>query len=98
MYMAVKTLRAALDVAEEVLENEQFRIDPKDFFSAKERGDSVGTQIAQLTASLADAAQVLNSSVSQQNPEGGGYTTIISPVIMPKETRSYLWVFWALVL
>ena len=31
--MAVKTLRAALDVAGELLENEQFKIDPKDFFT-----------------------------------------------------------------
>lgn len=94
--MAVKTLRAAVNVANEVLENDQFKIDPKDFFSARERGGSVGTQIAQLTTSLADAAQVLNSSISQQNQEGG-YTNVISPVVMPKETRSYVWILLAIV-
>jgi regulator of protease activity HflC (stomatin/prohibitin superfamily) len=95
--VTLQTLRKAVNVASEVLENEQFKIDPQDFFSAKERGGSVGTHIAQLTASLSDAAQILNSSVPQQD-EAGGYINVISPVVMPKETRSYLWVFWAGVL
>lgn len=95
--MTLQTLRKAVNVAAEVLENDQFQIDPQDFFSAKERGGSVGTHIAQFTASLSDAAQILNSSVPQQD-EAGGYINVISPVVMPKETRSYLWVFWAGVL
>jgi len=95
--MALKTIKAAVDVASEVLEDEEFKIDPRDFFSAKERGGSVGTQIAQLTASLSEAAQILNSSRPQQD-EAGGYINVISPVVMPKETRSYLWLFWAAVL
>lgn len=92
-----KTLQTAVDVASEVLEDEEFKIDPRDFFSAKERGGSVGTQIAQLTASLAEAAQILNSSTPQED-EVGGYTNVISPVVMPKDTRSYGWIFWAVLL
>ena len=99
--MALKqTLQAAAQVASEVLENDEFKIDPKDFFSAEGRAGSVGTQIAQLTASLADAAQILNSSVPQRD-ESGRYINVISPVVMPKETRSYFWIvaalFWAFV-
>lgn len=98
--MTLKTLSKAMEVASEVMENDEFKINPKDFFSARERGGSVGTQIAQLTASLADAAQLLNSSVPQKDASGN-YINVISPVIMPKETRSYLWVlgalFWAFV-
>lgn len=95
--MALKSLGKALNVASEVLEENDFKIDPKDFFSAEERAGSVVTQIAQLTASLSEAAQILNSSVAQQD-EQGKYVNVISPVVMPKETRSYLWVLWALVL
>ena len=90
-----QTLQTAAQVASEVLENDGFKIDPKDFFSAEGRAGSVGTQIAQLTASLADAAQILNSSVPQRD-EVGGYINVISPVVMPKETRSYFWVVGAL--
>ncbi|GAB4430888.1 MAG: SPFH domain-containing protein [Anaerolineae bacterium] len=94
--MAVKHLQTAAKIAGELAESDEFKIDPRDFFSA-ERAGSVGTQIAQLTASLADAAQILNSSIPQQD-EKGRYINIISPVVMPKETRSYMWVFWALVI
>ncbi len=95
--MALKHLQTALDVATELSKNDEFKIDPRDFFSAKERGGSVGTQIAQLTASLSEAAQILNSSMPQEDGEGG-YVNVISPVVMPKETRSYVWVFWAMVM
>jgi regulator of protease activity HflC (stomatin/prohibitin superfamily) len=92
--MALKTVKKAVDIATEIMESDEFKIDPRDFFSARERGGSVGTQIAQLTTSLAEAAQVLNSSIPQQR-EDGGYTNVISPVVMPRETRSYVWIFWA---
>lgn len=95
--MALKTIKAAVDVASEVLENDEFKIDPRDFFSADERAGSVGTQIAQLTASLADAAQILNSSTPQRD-SSGAYINVISPVVMPKETRSYTWILGAIAL
>ncbi len=93
--MALKTIQTAANVASDVLENDQFQIDPRDFFSADERAGSVGTHIAQLTASLSDAAQILNSSVPQQD-ESGAYINVISPVVMPKETRSYRWIVVAM--
>ncbi|HMQ51774.1 MAG TPA: SPFH domain-containing protein [Anaerolineae bacterium] len=95
--MALKKIRSAIDVASDALEENDFKIDPRDFFSAQERAGSVGTQIAQLTASLSEAAQILNSSRAQQGQDGR-YTNVISPVIMPKETRSYVWVMSALML
>ncbi len=95
--MVSKTLRNAVNVASEILENDQFQIDPRDFFSAEERAGTVGTHIAQLTASLADAAQILNSSTPQQD-KSGAYINVISPVVMPKETRSYVWIIFALAL
>lgn len=84
-------LKAVADVTDE------FQIDPKDFFSARERGGSVGTQIAQLTVSLSEAAQVLNSSMPKQS-ETGEYTNVISPVVMPKDSRSYFWLLVTLAL
>ena len=52
---------------------------------------SAGTQIAQMSSSLTNAAQVLNRSFPQEEAEGQ-YTNIISPVVMPKDSRSLLWV------
>ncbi len=94
--MALKTIRTAVNLASDVLENDQFQIDPRDFFSADERAGTVGTHIAQLTASLSDAAQILNSSMPQKD-ETGAYINVISPVVMPKDTRSYTWVFFMMV-
>lgn len=84
-------LKAAAEIADE------FQIDPKDFFSARERSGSIGTQIEQLTTSLTNAAQILNSSMPRQE-ESGGYINVISPVVMPRDARSYFWIFIALVL
>lgn len=84
-------MKAVAEVADE------FQIDPKDFFSPREKGGTAGTQIAQLTTSLAEAAQVLNSSIPQQK-ESGDYINVISPVVMPKDSRSFVWVGGAVIL
>jgi len=81
-------MKAATDIANAA---DEFQIDPKDFFSVREQGGSVGTQIAQLTASLSEAAQILNSSIPREE-EPGEFTNVISPVVMPKDSRSYLWI------
>jgi regulator of protease activity HflC (stomatin/prohibitin superfamily) len=88
-------LTSAIKTAAEIAD--EFQIDPKDFFSVREKGGSIGTQIEQLTASLADAAQILNSSFPRED-EAGRHTNVISPVVMPKETRSFFWVVVALAL
>ena len=80
-----------------VAENEEFLMDAKDFISSRERGGSSVTQLAQLTTSLAESAQVLNSTHAKQEADGG-YTNIISPVVMPKDTRSWGWLFGAVVM
>jgi hypothetical protein len=72
-------------------EFEQFAISARDFISASDRETSAGTQIAQMSSSLANAAQVLNRSFPQEEAKGQ-YTNIISPVVMPKDSRSLLWV------
>lgn len=82
-------IQAAIKTAAEIAD--EFQIDPKDFFSAREKTGSVGTQIAQLTASLSEAAQILNSSVPKESEEGE-FTNVISPVVMPKDSRSYFWI------
>ncbi|MCL4871351.1 MAG: SPFH domain-containing protein [Anaerolineae bacterium] len=69
---------------------EQFKVSARDFISARERGESAGTQISQMTASLSQAAELLNRSFPKQE-KSGGYTNIISPVVIPKETRSFRW-------
>ncbi|MFQ5614302.1 MAG: SPFH domain-containing protein [Anaerolineae bacterium] len=78
-------------VVQTVAENGEFRIDPGDFLSAKEGSSSIGTQIAQLAVSLQEAAQVLNSSIPKQEAPGS-ITNVISPVVMPRDSRSMLWV------
>jgi regulator of protease activity HflC (stomatin/prohibitin superfamily) len=82
---AIQAAKAIAEVADE------FQIDPKDFFSPREKGVSIGTQIEQLTASLDDAAQILNRSFPKEE-ESGHYVNIISPVVMPRDSRSLFWV------
>ncbi|MCP4428186.1 MAG: SPFH domain-containing protein [Chloroflexi bacterium] len=75
-------------------EFEQFQVNARDFMSAREQGQSPGTQISQMTASLSDAAEILNRSFAKTE-EDGRYTNVISPVVIPKEIRSYMWLLWA---
>lgn len=89
---------AIKEVAKTTLENDEFRIDPRDFLSAKEGGGATaGTQIAQVVSSLAAAAEMLNSSETKRDDQGG-VTNIVSPVIMPKDSRSYSWLVTSLFL
>lgn len=75
---------------------EQFRINARDFLSARESGESAGTQIAQMTASLNEAAEIFNRSFAKDDEAAEtGHINVISPVVIPKDTRSYGWVFFA---
>jgi hypothetical protein len=53
---------SAQDLAEGMAreESEQFRIDARDFLSARERGGTTGTRIDQQTAALSDAVEIVN--------------------------------------
>jgi hypothetical protein len=74
-------------------EFEQFRANTQDFISARERGESAGTQITQMTASLDDVAEVINRSFPKQD-SSGQHINVISPVVVPKGGRSVRWVFF----
>jgi len=83
--------RDAFDEAEEQARDqvEQFRVDPRDFLSARERGGSAGTRIEQRTASLGDAAEILNRSFPETG-ESGRFINAISPVVIPNR-QSLFW-------
>jgi hypothetical protein len=67
--------------------SEQFRIDAKDFLSARERGGTTGTRIDQQTAALSDAAEIVNRSFPTLEPSGR-FINAISPVVIPNR-QSY---------
>ncbi len=90
----MQNVQSVLKTAAEVAD--QFEIDPKDFLPARGKTGAGGTQIAQLSASLVDAAQILNRSFAQDD-SAGGHTNIISPVVMPKDSRSITWIFGAFI-
>ncbi len=72
-------------------EFEQFAIDARDFLSARERGEAEGTQITQMTVDIDEAAEVVNRSFRKQE-KSGQPINVISPVVVPKSNRSYLWI------
>lgn len=78
-------------------EAENFAIDLGDVPSAPEKV-SVGTSIEQNQVRMADAAETLNQSFLRYNNDGGGYVNVISPVVVPKDSRSYFWIVPLLVL
>lgn len=83
------------DVAETISEIsqseefEQFRVQARDFLSAREAGESASTQIEQMVSTLTEATEVLNRSFPKEE-ESGRYTNVISPVVIPKRSRSFL--------
>ncbi len=65
-------------------EFEQFKIDARDFLSARQRGDTADTQISQMVATLEEAAEILNRSFPKEDNTTQSYTNVISPVVIPK--------------
>lgn len=93
-------LQRALDTVQDVAQSdafEQFRMNVSDFLSARERGEAQGTQIDQMTAPLDEVAEVVNRSFPRRS-EDGQFTNVISPVVVPKDSRSYFWVVVVVVL
>jgi regulator of protease activity HflC (stomatin/prohibitin superfamily) len=70
-------------------ESEQFKIDARDFLSARERGGTTGTRIDQQTAALSDAAEIVNRSFPTLEPSGR-FINAISPVVIPNR-QSLFW-------
>lgn len=88
-------LQQAMGVLSDIAESEeldQFSIDARDFLSARERGETEGTQITQMTVAMNDAAEVVNRSFRKRE-DSGQYINVVSPVVVPKSSRSYAWVF-----
>src|SRR5688500_18035546 len=79
-------------MAQGTQEQENSSINEADFLSARERGEAPGTRIEQMSASLEDSAEIVNRSFPQRDATSGQYTNVISPVVIPKDHRSYLWV------
>ncbi|WNG45443.1 SPFH domain-containing protein [Archangium minus] len=91
----MSTWQKTLDTVQQLArskEIEQFRIDAADFLSARERGEAAGTRIEQMSATLEDSAEIVNRSFPQHDATSGQYTNVISPIVIPKDHRSYLWV------
>ncbi|HEU4326779.1 MAG TPA: SPFH domain-containing protein [Roseiflexaceae bacterium] len=86
-----RTLNAAGEVAASE-EFERFRLSATDFLSARERGEAAGTQIAQMVTDMDEAAEVVNRSFPQRDKSSGHFTNVISPVVIPKDDRSYAWI------
>jgi regulator of protease activity HflC (stomatin/prohibitin superfamily) len=90
--MATEIGRRAREVMEDLPRGEgveQFSVDPGDFLSARERGETTGIQFEQRTASLADAAEIIGRSFPDRD-ESGRFTNTISPVVIPKR-RPLFW-------
>lgn len=81
-------VRTAVDIAQSD-EFEQFAIDARDFFSARQGSSSASTQITQMASSLEEVAEILNRSFSKPAGQEGEITNVISPVVMPKSSGSY---------
>ncbi|MBD0355069.1 MAG: hypothetical protein ICV58_07845, partial [Rubrobacteraceae bacterium] len=82
----------ARDLAEGIAQGdgaEQFRIDARDFLSARERGWTTGTRIGQQTAALSDAAEIVNRSFPTLD-SSGQFINAISPVVIPNR-QSLFW-------
>ncbi len=87
-------LQKLADAVGEVAERaERFQIDLGDVPSVREEGVSSGTQIEQMESSMAGAAEILNCSFPRRDG-----INVISPVVIPKDSRSYLWIALTLVL
>lgn len=93
----IKKIMSAVANVAQSNEFEQFRIEASDFLSAREQGESVATEIAQMSVSMNEVAEVINRSFPKRD-ESGGYTNVISPVVVPRSSRSYGWLFGVFVL
>lgn len=87
-------VRTIVGTAAEVVQSEefeQFRVNARDFLSAREAGTTTSTQIEQVVTSLGDVAEMLNRSIPQEEQGATpSATNIISPVVIPRRGRSLI--------
>lgn len=74
-----------------------FHVDPRDFLSAREGQQSTGTRMTQEVTGMEAASEALNRSTAVTD-EAGEVANVISPVVIPKDSRSLLWVVPAVLL
>jgi len=88
--------RGFVDEVAESAGAEGFRIDERDFLSARELGEAVTTRIEARQAPMSEAAEVVNRSFPERD-EGGRFVNVISPVVMPNRRGSIFPIFVAVV-
>lgn len=99
---ATNRIRNAIQAANNVMQSdefEQFLMNTNDFISRRDEEGSATTQISQSISTLNDAAQVLNQSISKKKPSSGARderVNVISPVVIAKRHRHWLWLVPAL--
>lgn len=91
MQEGIKKLMGTLVEAAEEGAFDRFKVDVRDFASAREGQPSAGTEMEQVEASMDDASELLNRSRTERSGEGK-ITNVISPVVIPKDSRSFKWV------
>jgi regulator of protease activity HflC (stomatin/prohibitin superfamily) len=69
-----------------------FHVDPKDFVSARESQESVATRMTQEVTAMDGASEALNRSTAEVDADGDR-ANVISPVVIPKDSRSLWWLF-----
>lgn len=72
-------------------ELDQLQIKASDFISQRSGNESGATRIEQMSVLLDEAAELLNRNL-QQRDSGGQVANVISPVVIPDDPRSLLWI------
>ena len=90
----MSTLKKVLGVAQEVAESgalDQFQIDARDFTTPREAKQSAGTRMQQVVTGMESASETLDRSTPEAD-ESGQRANVISPVVIPKDSRSFRWI------
>ncbi|MEF3274315.1 MAG: SPFH domain-containing protein [Chloroflexus sp.] len=83
-----------ISMARRLLESgefEQLQIKASDFISQRSGNEAGATRIEQMSVLLDEAAELLNRNL-QQKDKSGQVTNIISPVVIPRDPRSRVWI------
>ncbi|WP_322822079.1 SPFH domain-containing protein [Chloroflexus sp.] len=72
-------------------ELDQLQIKASDFISQRSGNEGGATRIEQMSVLLDEAAELLNRNL-QQRDSGGQVANVISPVVIPRDPRSVLWI------
>ncbi|MEM8860773.1 MAG: SPFH domain-containing protein [Chloroflexota bacterium] len=98
----MERVRNVLQTANNVVESDEFEsfmMNTQDFISSRNDAGTATTQITQAMAALNDAAEILNRSRTGNPREGSSAAVnIISPVVIPRNHRTWGWLVLAVVL